>query len=948
MSKPEAAEPSQQRRLGLLQCPNASLLGWGGDANSPPQITEDHPTADDQKPLDADVKTDVNATVFIDADVNASEGRKSAELSASAATPDQRNNKMDIEEKLESLQNNATPDPSTPKTEITNNDDGNDANSTSSLKRPRMVDPIDETKLNVSRARKENNTNEKNVVKFQKEEPTNGIADSKTEAELVSLKTSGQVDKNKSSPKGTTKKPLHVTASLEYETNCPFTDPASSNTNNSSINTNKNEGTKKYAMERTQVLTITFHGGHANIDPNSSIVVGTISGKARLEILPPFENDDCKQHVNGNEDDTLSLHSNSISLDVFGYRLPREEQCDDNDVNFSNNNSIIINRPSWMNSLPLSVVCNDSRDSKEDMPPAKLRVRIHSLNNDENEVPPLDDTGDYYSAYPEESYCLRILPPHAIYPDNDTAAGCGVSTILKPWKNIVDKIVNVMVCNGGAPELENRSQTDDCEIIQKSTEISTLQLMSPRTNQNRMLLCGAKGVGKSTFLRYAINRVLSAQSCPNRGNVSFKEYPRRVAILDIDSGQPELSPPGMISLTVVSRPLLSDPPMHMVCGGNCDHNDETTSEFMEHEAAYFFGDITSKADPDTFIQMSSQLMQRYETLNEAEDHSLPLLVNTDGWVKGFGFEILSAIIGTINPGHIIQILGNTKAKSFDMSSHIVSPSGSISNNVSTIQQRSVHVIQSFDASNINEFDDGGTKSRRMSDSSGYAESSTGTLSATASDHRIHRICAYFLGGYEEMTKLRSDILGENDPITFNIDKGVVDHNNIIGLTLASMSPYAVPFHSVRLFPPSGLLDSSSEMNPTWGVNGDLASSSVLDSLNGSIVGLCCNADEHDTPLAGCNAGIGAPVICCVGLGIIRSIDRVRRIFFVITPVHHNSLVKVTSLVGGNIGLPLECVFRGVQSDSFPFLTCAHSLTNPGLGADAMRSRNHSGRHGNNK
>jgi hypothetical protein len=68
----------------------------------------------------------------------------------------------------------------------------------------------------------------------------------------------------------------------------------------------------------------------------------------------------------------------------------------------------------------------------------------------------------------------------------------------------------------------------------------------------------------------------------------------------------------------------------------------------------------------------------------------PLIVNADGWVKCLGYEILSAIIEISNPDHIVQILGNTKAKSFDLTSfHSF-------NNSNSCSRRCVHTIQSFD------------------------------------------------------------------------------------------------------------------------------------------------------------------------------------------------------------------------------------------------------------
>lgn len=177
-----------------------------------------------------------------------------------------------------------------------------------------------------------------------------------------------------------------------------------------------------------------------------------------------------------------------------------------------------------------------------------------------------------------------------------------------------------------------------------------------------------------------------------------------------------------------------------------------------------------------------------------------------------------------------------------------------------------------------------------------------------------------------MIHQRSIIAGEDETISFHKERGLHDPNNIIGLTLCSMPPYAVPFHSVRIYPPSGLLDGFTEFRSLWGVHGDKTCNDVLDTLNGAIVGLCCIPDAIDLPLSSCNYGTGVPIVNCVGMGIIRSVDYSRRLFFVLTPVHPHLLKSVTSFVGGNINLPLECMYRGVHSDSFPFMSCCHNIT----------------------
>ena len=308
------------------------------------------------------------------------------------------------------------------------------------------------------------------------------------------------------------------------------------------------------------------------------------------------------------------------------------------------------------------------------------------------------------------------------------------------------------------------------------------------------------------------------------------------------------------------------------------------------------------------------------------------MLNSDGWVKGLGYEILSAIIGITNPRHIVQILGNTKAKSFDMTSFHTA-------NANSESARCVYSIPSFDEYTYPVLEDG--SKRGSLDSQSVL---TGPLLATASDHRHHRICAYFLGGCIKMSLLKSGKLGDDTPVSFHREKGLVDPSNVIGLTMASMLPYAVPFHAVKLYPPSGLLDSVIEIEHMWGVNAELACNDVLDSLCGAIVGLCCESDPQDHQNKTMfNAGSGSPILPCVGLGILRSIDTNRKIFYVLTPVEPSLLRNVTSFVGGNIGLPLECLYRGIYSDSFPYLSFGQAVTNPGLGSEVMKSRNNSGR-----
>lgn len=63
-----------------------------------------------------------------------------------------------------------------------------------------------------------------------------------------------------------------------------------------------------------------------------------------------------------------------------------------------------------------------------------------------------------------------------------------------------------------------------------------------RKDVDIMCVMGARNTGKSTFARYALNSLLSTY--------------QKVAFLECDPGQSEFTPPGMVSLNIVSKPCI--------------------------------------------------------------------------------------------------------------------------------------------------------------------------------------------------------------------------------------------------------------------------------------------------------------------------------------------------------------------------------------------------------
>ncbi|KAB1999943.1 hypothetical protein ES319_D12G196600v1 [Gossypium barbadense] len=152
-------------------------------------------------------------------------------------------------------------------------------------------------------------------------------------------------------------------------------------------------------------------------------------------------------------------------------------------------------------------------------------------------------------------------------------------------------------------------------------------------------ICGAKNSGKTTFSRHLLNILLQRYG--------------KVAYLDTDVGQPEFTVPGFVSLTVVDK---ITPDLAIPC-------------LKTPERCFFFGDVSSKRDPSTYLKYIFTLFDYYreeycmfDKSENAGRIELPLIVNTPGWVKGIGYEILVDMLRYICPTHVVKINISAESK----------------------------------------------------------------------------------------------------------------------------------------------------------------------------------------------------------------------------------------------------------------------------------------------
>ncbi|KAK1749349.1 hypothetical protein QBC47DRAFT_395980 [Echria macrotheca] len=149
-----------------------------------------------------------------------------------------------------------------------------------------------------------------------------------------------------------------------------------------------------------------------------------------------------------------------------------------------------------------------------------------------------------------------------------------------------------------------------------------------------VFLCGPKSSGKSTFGRILLNRLVTDQGHSKKPWTS-------VAVLDIDPGQPEYGPPGVISLNKIAVPNLVAPFCHPVL--------EPRKEQLR---AHAIAAISPAHDAKHYVECVLDLLWHYRTKLGSK---CPLIINTPGWIQGTGLDILVELVQKVRPTEVIYM-----------------------------------------------------------------------------------------------------------------------------------------------------------------------------------------------------------------------------------------------------------------------------------------------------
>lgn len=177
-----------------------------------------------------------------------------------------------------------------------------------------------------------------------------------------------------------------------------------------------------------------------------------------------------------------------------------------------------------------------------------------------------------------------------------------------------------------------------------------------------IMVCGPKGSGKSTFVRLLTNEFLSRPSSSSG-----------VALLDLDTGQPEYSPPGDISLVQLKLYNLGPPYVHPLIPNDSENN---------MIRAHHIGALSPRDDPYHYFQCAVELYTRYQNILSNQPLH-PLIINCCGWIQGSGLETLEQLILTMRPTDVVYMSKTGPEEVTDLLQSAADRTGSFSHTLSS-------------------------------------------------------------------------------------------------------------------------------------------------------------------------------------------------------------------------------------------------------------------------
>jgi polynucleotide 5'-hydroxyl-kinase GRC3/NOL9 len=397
-----------------------------------------------------------------------------------------------------------------------------------------------------------------------------------------------------------------------------------------------------------------------------------------------------------------------------------------------------------------------------------------------------------------------------------------------------------------------------------------------------VLVCGSQGAGKSTLVRLLVNALL--QRVP------------AVQLLDGDCGQPELCPPGLLSLTTVRAPLLGPPALRLAC-----------SDAPQPHALRFVGEESAKGDPLAFGAALRSLLacaEAQQSPSAATAAPPPLVINTQGWVRGLGLELLCDLARAAEPTHVLQLQPPGGRSPLPDAPFWALPG-------EAKPRCRVHLLDSVSRASH-------TPAPAAADTVDEEELTASIPAARSSAEQRALLWAAWAHRCAAAASA-SGIGAKSDAEWCQLwtpGGGAAMLFPAVAQALAAAPPLLAPLRAMAL----RALDAPG-----------LTPQDALRALNGSLVALSASADGDETAAR----EDGAPA--CLGLALVRSVDATG--LLLLTPLGLEQAREARLLVLGRLALPRELLALPLPSQlCSPYLTPL-ALGQEGSGGGAMRSRN---------
>ncbi|KAL1936234.1 hypothetical protein VTP01DRAFT_368 [Rhizomucor pusillus] len=381
-----------------------------------------------------------------------------------------------------------------------------------------------------------------------------------------------------------------------------------------------------------------------------------------------------------------------------------------------------------------------------------------------------------------------------------------------------------------------------------SASQSLLSAALEREKPSIALVCGNKNSGKSTYARYIANQLLNTHT--------------QVAFLETDLGQSEFTSPCMVALHVLDAPILGPPFTH---------------QHLKALRSYHIGSTVPRDNPSYFLQCISELIKIWRTdfgekVSADAEELVPLVINTCGWIKNMGLDLLVSVVQEAKPTDIFVLYNE------DKDNDILTDCMNETLNVADYSPV-VHNIPSVSIAG------------------------TFASSYTAFEHRVLATISYF---HQKLNNY-----GTLGTLWWDFESRMIER---------------VPWQ----------VDWRKGIDGVWILYEDVPLSQLLYTLNGSIVALIGKVEDGEEIKGPCNpveddaspetvpptyfSALENPPpspqnTTCHGLALIRAVDPSQHSFLLLTPLPPSTLEKVSGIVKGNFDLPVTMALdRSTGSD----------------------------------